>query len=73
MHTHGHEMPMQFLAFAPIMFAVMAAILVVPFWMIFRKAGHSKWLGLLMVIPLVNIITLYWVAFSKGPDLRTQG
>jgi hypothetical protein len=35
-----------------------------PFWAIFRKAGFSPWLALLILIPLVNIITLYIVAFT---------
>ena len=41
-----------------VMFIVMAAVNVIPFWMIFQKAGHSKWLSLLVVIPLVNVIPL---------------
>ena len=63
-------MSTEFFAFGPIMFIVMAGIIVVPFWMIFQKAGHSKWLSLLMVIPLVNVITLYWLAFSTWPSHR---
>ena len=70
MPSSGQGMPMEFFPFGPIMFIVMAAIIVVPFWMIFQKAGHSKWLSLLMVIPLVNVITLYWLAFSKWPSRR---
>ncbi|MDP2737470.1 MAG: hypothetical protein Q8O82_01870 [Pseudorhodobacter sp.] len=66
----GHGMPTQFFTFGPIMFLVFAGIIVIPFWMIFSKAGHSKWLSLLMVIPLVNVITLCWLAFSRWPSLR---
>ena len=69
MPNSGQGMPTQIFAFSPIMFIVMAAIIVVPFWMIFQKAGHSKWLSLLMVIPLVNVVALYWLAFSKWPSL----
>ena len=36
-----------------------------PYWMIFKKAGFSPWLALLMYIPLINIIVLYVVAFSN--------
>lgn len=72
MPTSGQEMPTEFIPFGPIMFLVMAAIIVVPFWMIFQKAGHTKWLSLLMVIPLVNVIMLYWLAFSKWPSLRAH-
>ena len=36
-----------------------------PFSTIFKKAGFSPWLALLMYIPLVNIIVLYVVAYSN--------
>lgn len=47
---------------------VMAVIVILPFWFIFSKAGYSKWLSLLMVVPLVNIALLYFLAFSKWPN-----
>lgn len=50
--------------FGPFMFLVMAALVVVPFWRIFAKAGFSSWLSLLMLVPVVNIIALYYLAFS---------
>lgn len=53
--------------FGPLMMLVMAAVVIVPFWFIFSKAGYSKWLSLLMVVPLVNVILLYYFAFSKWP------
>ncbi len=52
----------------PLMVLVMAAVIIVPFWFIFLKAGYSKWLSLLMVIPLLNLILLYFLAFSKWPN-----
>lgn len=48
----------------------MAAVVALPFWFIFSKAGYSKWLSLLMVVPLVNVILLYFLAFAKWPDQR---
>lgn len=51
-------------------FLVGAAIVVVPFWKIYSKAGFSKWLSLLMVVPLVNLLVLYVVAFSPWPVHR---
>ena len=44
---------------------VFAAIAVVPYWKIFKKAGFAAPLSLLMMTPLVNIIVLYYVAFSE--------
>jgi hypothetical protein len=43
--------------------AIQAAI----FGTIFRKAGYSGWLGLLMVVPLVNLATLLWFATATWP------
>jgi hypothetical protein len=37
------------------------------FGAIFRKAGYSGWLGLLMAVPLVNLITLLWFATAHWP------
>ncbi len=34
---------------------------------IFRKAGFTGWLALLMVLPLVNLITLVWFASTTWP------
>lgn len=54
-------------SFGPLMMLVMAAVIIVPFWFIFSKAGYSKWLSLLMVIPLVNVLLLYFLAFTTWP------
>src|SRR3954463_15981705 len=37
------------------------------FGAIFRKAGYSPWLGLLMAVPLVNLVTLIWFATAHWP------
>ncbi len=39
-------------------------------WKIFKKAGYSGALGLLMYIPIINIIMLLILAFSKWPIQR---
>lgn len=58
--------------FGPLMMLVMAIVIVLPFWFIFSKAGYSKWLSLLMVVPLANIVLLYFLAFSKWPSLANK-
>jgi hypothetical protein len=51
---------------AGLLFIVVLVIAVLPpYWMIFKKAGFSPWLALLMYVPLANIIVLYFVAFSS--------
>ena len=47
-------------------------ILLIPYWRIFRKAGFPPALSLLMILPIVNIIMLYFLAFSEWPSLRQQ-
>ena len=54
----------------PFGFLFMAALVVVPFWFIFSKAGHSSWLSLLMLVPVVNLVMLYFLAFSNWPALK---
>jgi hypothetical protein len=44
---------------------VFLPIFVIPYWKIFSKAGFAGALSLLMIIPLVNLIVLYVVAFSE--------
>lgn len=42
-------------------------IALIPWWRIARKAGYSGAWSLVIFIPLVNFIVLYWFAFSKWP------
>lgn len=41
-----------------------------PFWKIFSKAGFSGWLSLIMVVPVLNIVALYYLAFAEWPIHR---
>ncbi len=43
---------------------VMLPVFVIPYWKIFSKAGFSGWLSLLILLPIVNLVVLYIVAFS---------
>jgi len=43
---------------------IATVVLVIPYWFIFKKAGFSPWLAVLMFVPLANIIILYVVALS---------
>lgn len=63
---------MGFFWLGPIMWLVFAVVIIIPFWAIFSKAGYSKWLSLLMVVPIVNIIALYFLAFSTWPSLQKR-
>jgi hypothetical protein len=39
-------------------------------WRIFAKAGHRGALGLLMLVPFVNLVMLCVLAFGKWPIQR---
>ncbi|PCI04612.1 MAG: hypothetical protein COB78_09985 [Hyphomicrobiales bacterium] len=45
--------------------AFYAALLVIPFWRIFKRSGWPPALSLLMAVPLVNVVLLWIFAFSK--------
>jgi len=49
---------------------VVVLVMVLPYWKIFKKAGFAPALSLLMLVPLVNIIMLFFLAFSEWPALK---
>lgn len=42
-------------------------LLLPPYYMIIKKAGFSGWLCLSMFIPPINLLVLYYIAFSEWP------
>lgn len=49
----------------------MALLVVWPFWRIFKKAGYHGALGLLMIVPVVNLVMILFLAFAKWPSQKT--
>jgi hypothetical protein len=47
---------------------VLGFVVLIPYWQIFKKAGFSPWLSLLIVVPFVNLCALYYLAFARWPD-----
>jgi len=47
-----------------------AIIAIIPFWRICDRVGLSPWLSLLLLVPLANIIFVYYVAFAEWPAHR---
>lgn len=60
------------LVLIPILSIVFMAILVIPYWFIWKKAGFSPWLSLLMFLPMVNLVMLYVLAFSQWKVVPIQ-
>lgn len=62
MHTAHMIAAMMTIMMVPLLISVL--IVMIPFWFIWKKAGFSPWLCLLMLIPLLNLVMLYVLAFS---------
>ena len=48
---------------------LVVAVMIWPYWRIFRKAGFAPWLALLMIVPAANIIMIFFLAFARWPAL----
>ncbi|MBN1419610.1 MAG: hypothetical protein JXP34_12605 [Planctomycetes bacterium] len=48
----------------------MLALTVVIWWKIFSKTGHPGALGLLMLVPIANLVMLLVLAFGEWPIHR---
>lgn len=55
-----------------LMALVWLVVLVVPFFQLWKRTGHSGWIALLMVLPLVNLVMLYVLAFKRWPALDAR-
>jgi hypothetical protein len=49
---------------------VCGIIIVIPLWKVFSKAGYPGALSLGMMLPLLNIVLLYFLGFSEWPVLK---
>ncbi len=46
------------------------ALFVWPYWRIFKKAGFSPALSLLMLVSIANIVMIFFLAFTDWPALK---
>lgn len=65
MDPHMLHMLISMLSVFGIFILIGAVIYIVPFWFIFKKAGFSPFLCLLLFVPLVNLVMLYVLAFTE--------
>jgi hypothetical protein len=59
-----------FMVFVMLFALIIAVIQIVAFCKIFSKAGYSWALGLLMLVPIANIIITLYLAFAEWPIER---
>lgn len=58
---------------SPIVYIIVAIIIVVPLWKIFRKAGFNPALSLLVLIPFFGmLITTVILAFVTWPVIKSS-
>jgi len=69
--NHGHDMELLFFIllamFTTFVLLAVLAIKILIFCKIFSKAGYCWALGLLILIPLVNIFMAFFLAFADWP------
>ena len=51
-----------------LVFIIMAALVVVPFWRLLPRYGIPNWVAIFAVIPLVALILLWVIAFKDKID-----
>ena len=56
-----------------IIIVIVTLAVVVAFWRIFAKAGFPGALSLLMFIPIVNVVMIFFLAFAEWPVLAKKG
>lgn len=52
---------------------VVAVVVVIPVWRICRRTGYPGWLGILILIPVANLLFLYFLAFADWPTNKSGG
>ncbi len=55
------------LGFILIVLAVFVFLGIFPYWMICKKAGYSGAMSLLLLVPIANIIFLFYLALAEWP------
>jgi hypothetical protein len=44
-----------------------AILVVVPVWRICQRTGYPGWLGILVLVPVANLVLLYFIALAPWP------
>lgn len=68
--SQEHVMSLLLTAAGLVISLIPIVFIIIVFWKIFAKTGYSGALGLLMFVPIANIITLCVLAFSEWPVHR---
>ncbi|MBN2216060.1 MAG: hypothetical protein JW719_01660 [Pirellulales bacterium] len=63
----------EWLVLGAIIVVPVLVLTVLPFWVIFEKAGFPGALSLLMTVPGINLVVLFFFAFTQWPALKQRG
>ena len=55
-----------------ISFIVFCLIVLSPIIRILRRAGYSEWWSILALVPVLNLLGLWWFAYARWPNLGAQ-
>ncbi len=69
MNTWGYEGGF---IMGPVVMLIFTILMVLPFWRICKKAGYNGAFSLFILIPIANMIFLYWLAFAKWPTENSE-
>jgi hypothetical protein len=61
---------------AAVVFGLVLLYLVIILWpvaRICRRTGHSPWLAILAIIPVANVILLWFIALSRWSPAQASG
>jgi hypothetical protein len=72
MLPYGHSHSLLFFPFFGFFAIVISILVVIPYWFIFKKAGFTPLLSLLMMVPLINFFMLYFLAFANWNVVPTS-
>ena len=62
---------MNYFGLPELLFLIVGGIIIMlPLWKVFSKAGYPGALSLGMLLPVVNIVLLYFLGFSDWPVLK---
>jgi hypothetical protein len=53
-----------------LLLVIIGLLVILPYWKIFSKAGFSGWWSLTLIVPILNFIMLFYLAFAEWPVHR---
>lgn len=71
-------MMLSFEAFQALLLATLSLLIAVPLiacWKLCRRTGRPGWLSLLVLVPVLNVVAIYWYVLSRPakPDAYPGG